>query len=141
GVWSSVVREFDLQIPQLTPIDFRWRLGHEVHATIVFREGHDIADGFGATDDHDEAVEAEGDSAVGRRAEAQRAQQMAELRLSILRTDPERFEHSFLQLRLVDAHAAAADLNAVQHHVVSFGANLAEFFLFEQRQVFGFWPR
>ena len=54
-------------------------MGHQVHATIVFWEGHDIADRFGAADEHDEAIEAEGDSAVRRRAKAQPAQQMTEL--------------------------------------------------------------
>ncbi len=40
--------------------------------------------------------------------------------------DAERFEHFVLQRRFVDSHAAAADLHAVQHNVISLGANLRE---------------
>ena len=52
--------------------------------------------------------------------------------------DPKRFEHFFLQLRFVDSHAAAADFNAVQHNVVSLGANLGKFLRLKQRHVLGF---
>src|SRR4030095_4925977 len=51
--------------------------------------------------------------------------------------DPERLEHFFLQLRFVNSHAAAANLNAVQNDVVSLSANLVKFLCFKQRHVLG----
>ena len=66
---------------------------------------------------------------------------MTKLRLSIFRTDAERFEHFVLQLRLVNSHAAAADLDAVQNDVVRLGANVREFLRFEQWHVLRFRAR
>src|SRR6266487_3970443 len=64
---------------------------------------------------------------------------MPKLGLLIFRPDPKRFEHFLLQVRLVDPHAAAAYLNAVQNHVVRLGANFREFLRFKQRYVVRFW--
>jgi len=63
---------------------------------------------------------------VRRRAQAQRAEQMTEHRLSILRTDPKCFEHFLLQLRLMDSHAAASNLHTVEDDVVSFRTDLGK---------------
>ena len=75
-----------------------------------------------------------------RRTEAEGAQQMTKLRFSIVRFDTERLEHFVLQFRLVDSHAAAANLNAVQNHVISLSANFGKFFFFKQQHVLGFRP-
>ena len=56
---------------------------------------------------------------------------MPELSLLFFRVDPERIEHLCLQLRLMDPNAATADLDAVQHHIVSLGPHLAEFLLIQ----------
>src|SRR2546430_15815185 len=59
--------------------------------------------------------------------------------LSILRADAERLEHFFLQLRLMDSHAAAADLNAVENNVVSFRTDLGKFVpIVQERKVLRF---
>ena len=70
---------------------------------------------------------------MGRCAQSQGAEQMPEERLSILRADPERFEHFFLKLRLVNSHASAANLDAVQNNVIRFRTNFGKPFLVEQR--------
>src|SRR6185369_3111596 len=67
-------------------------------------------------------------------------QQMAKEKLLFLFADPEDAEHFRLQLRLMDADAAAADLDSVQDHIVGFGPHLGITLLVEQRQVFGFRP-
>src|ERR1051326_899670 len=66
---------------------------------------------------------------------------MSKLRLPSFGTDPERFEHFVLQLRLIDSHAAAADLHAVQNDVIGLGANLRKFFRFKQPHVLRFGTR
>ena len=68
----------------------------------------------------------------------QRTQQVTKLRLPILRTDAESLEHFVLQLRLINSHAAAADLNTIQNDVISLGVNLREFFLVKQRHILRF---
>ena len=55
------------------------------------------------------------------RAVLQRVQQEAELDLRVFRRDVERVEHLFLHFGAVDTHRAAAQLPAVQHHVVGLG--------------------
>src|SRR5581483_2657152 len=76
-----------------------------------------------------------------RRAEPQRAQQMAKLRLAVFRAHPERLEHFLLQLRFVNSNAAAAELDAVQNNVVSFRADVWEFPGFKECHVLGFRAR
>ena len=76
-----------------------------------------------------------------RRTEPKRPQQMAKLRLPSFRADPKGFEHFVLQLRLVDSHAAAADLDAVQNDVVRLGANIREFLRFKEQHVLRFRSR
>src|SRR4030095_295404 len=110
-----VFGQFNSQIAQLSWIDFRRRLRHEVHGAVVLRESHHVANTLFAADQHNQTIETERDSAMWRRAEPKRTQQMAELQFSSFRIDPERLEHFFLQLRFVNSHAAAANLNAVQN--------------------------
>ena len=62
---------------------------------------------------------------------------MAEHRLLLFFADAEHLEHLRLQIALVDPDAAAAEFHAVEHHVVGYRADLAEFAGFEQRDVFG----
>ena len=67
---------------------------------------------------------------------------MPKHRLLILFAYTERLKHFFLQVWLMNSHAAAADLHAVEHNVVSFRADLGEFvFIIEQRHIFRFGPR
>ena len=86
---------------------------HEIEAAIVFRESHHLADARFAADQHDQAIKAERDAAVGRRPKAKRAEEMAEERLLVFFTDTERGENLRLQFRLVDSDAAAAQFYAV----------------------------
>src|SRR5713226_5007846 len=60
---------------------------------------------------------------------------MAEERLSILRAHTERFKHFLLQFRLMNSHAPAADLDAVEHDVVRFRPNFGKFLGIEKRRV------
>src|SRR3546814_5129313 len=66
-----------------------------------------------------DAVDAEGDAAVRRRAVPERVEQEAELGLGLLRADAQQLEHRALHRRAMDADRAAADLVAVEHHVVA----------------------
>jgi hypothetical protein len=85
------------------------------------REGDHVAERLGAGHQRDEAVQAEGDAAVRRRAVLQRVEQEAELGLRLFGADVQRAEHLALHLFAVDTHRAAADLPAVEHHVVGLG--------------------
>src|SRR5205823_12547497 len=106
-------RKCDPEFPQLLRINFGRRLRHQFLAAVIFWECHHIADGLLAADHHDQAVESERNPPMWRRTEAKGAQQMAELRLLLFRAHAESFEHFRLQLRLMNADAAAADFDAV----------------------------
>jgi len=60
-------------------VDGGGRTGHEVECACRLGEGDDLADGLLAGEEHDQAVEAVGDAAVGRGAEAQGLEEIAEL--------------------------------------------------------------
>ena len=94
------------------------RVDEQVLAALRLRERDHVADRFGAAHQRRDAVEAERDAAVRRRAVGERVEQEAELAPLVLRADAERLEHLRLDLGAVDPHRAAADLPAVQHDVV-----------------------
>ena len=99
--------------------DRRRRAGHQALRRGGLRERDHVADRLRACHQRRDAIDAERDAAMRRRAETQRIQQEAELRLGLFRTDAEQLEHRALHLRPVDADRTAADLVAVQHHVVA----------------------
>ena len=66
------------EVAELAGVDGGGAVGHEVLAAVVFREGDDFADGVGSGEQHDEAVHAEGDAAVGRSSEPERVEDVAE---------------------------------------------------------------
>ncbi len=67
------------------------------------REGDDLADVLLARQDRHQAVDAEREPAVGRRAVVERVEQEPELALGLLLADAERGEDPALQLGLVDS--------------------------------------
>lgn len=54
-----------MQIPKLVRFDWSRTFCHQIRCFRRFRKSDDVADGGGAAEDGDEAVEAEGDAAVG----------------------------------------------------------------------------
>src|SRR5690349_22735263 len=110
-----------VELAQLLLVDRRRRVHEQILGALRLRESDDVADRFGARHHGDDAVQAEGDAAVRGRAVLERLQQEPELLLRLLGTDRKGPEHLRLHLLAVDAHRAAADLRAVQHHVVGLG--------------------
>src|SRR5213592_4782310 len=106
-------------------------LGLQAKPPMLFRERHHVPDRIFATNEHDEAIEPKRDAAMRRRAEAQCPQQMAEERLSIFGPDAKCFEHFLLQFRLMNTHAAAANLDTVENDVVGFSANFTKLLCIE----------
>ena len=80
---------------------------------------------FGAREQHHDAVHAEGEAAMRRRAGAQPLEQESEALLGLLLGDPEQREDPALEPRIRDTQTAAAELGAVQYHVVGQGAHLS----------------
>ena len=110
-----------MQLAQLLLVDRARRVGEQVLRALRLREGDHVAQRLGAGHQHHEAVEADGDAAVRRRAVLQRVEQEAELGARFLGVDLERAEHLALHVLAVDPHRAAAELEAVQDDVVGLG--------------------
>lgn len=110
-----------MQLFELLRVHHIGRLAHQVHARERLGEGDHIADVLGAHQMHDQAVEPEGDAAVGWGAVAERVEEEAELELGFFRAKPEQLEDLALDLLIVDTDRAAADLGAVADHVVAVG--------------------
>ena len=102
-----------MQFAQLCFRGFGWGIGERAPGGLCFREGHDVADGFGAGHQHDEAVKAEGDAAVRRAAVFECIQQEAEFFLGFFCADAEAFEDALLHVVAVDTDGATADFGAV----------------------------
>ena len=74
-------------------------VGHRVDARLGLREGDDLADVLLAGEDRHQAVDAEGEAAVGRGAVAERREEEPEAALRLLLADAEQVEDPLLQRR------------------------------------------
>ncbi len=108
----------DIRLANLFIVDRRRCAAHEVGAALGFGEGDDVADVGDAAEDHDEAVEADGDAAVGRSAVLEGIQEEAELGFLGGFVDAQEGEDFLLDVDAVDTDGAAADFGAVDDDVV-----------------------
>src|SRR2546427_6077215 len=83
----------NMQLAQLLLVRRRRSVREQVLRALGLGKGDDVADRFGARHHGHDAVQAEGDAAVWRRAVLQRFEQKPELLLRFLRPDRERAEH------------------------------------------------
>ena len=105
--------------------DRRGRVGQRVDAAAGLRERDDLADRVLAGQQRGDAIPAERDTAVRRRAEGEGVQQESELLLGLVVIDAHHREHPLLDVATVDTDRAAADLVAVAHDVVGVGQRAA----------------
>src|SRR3990172_4773869 len=108
---------------------------HEALGPLRLREGDHLADRVGPRQQHDEAVEPEGDSPMGWGAKFEGLQEEPEPLPLLLRAEPKDIEHPLLNLPVVVADAAATHLVAVDDEVVCLGPHLLGGAL-EQREMF-----
>ena len=94
------------------------RVGQRVGAGLRLRERDHLADVLLAGEDRDEAVDADGEARVRRRAEAERVEQEPEALLRVVGVDAEQREDALLDVGAVDTHRARAELPTVEHQVV-----------------------
>ena len=103
----------DSQIAQLFWIDFGWRLRHQIEAAIIF--GNAITSRM-VSSPQISMTSRSSPSAIPPCGGAPSRSARSKWPKSDCRSsaaDAERFEHFLLQFRLMNAHAAAADLDAV----------------------------
>ena len=91
---------------------------HEVDGAGGFGKGDDLAEAGGAGEDHDDAIEAEGDAAVGWGAVLEGVEEEAEALLRFLVRHAERAEDFGLDVFAVDTDGAGAEFGAVEDDVV-----------------------
>jgi len=129
GSWANRTRAllvFDLQsqLIELALVDSGGRAGHEIEGAGRLGEGDDLPDGLLAGEEHDQPVEAVGDAAVGRGAQAQGFEEIAELVLGLPVRQAQSPEDAPLDVHLVDPDRPAADLVAVEDEVVGLRPDL-----------------
>ena len=113
-----------MDIAELDGVDGVGGLAHEVDGAVVLGEGNDLSDGFAFSDEHDHAVQAEGDAAVGGRAEGERGEQVCEALVDGLLVQSEGAEGGVLEVALMDTQGTAAELVAVEDDIVGLGAEV-----------------
>ena len=111
-------RTSDVQLAQLRVVDRRRRAGHQIDGLRRLRERDDLANRRLAAQQRDDAIEAERDAAVRRRAVLERVEEEAEARPRVLVGDAEQAEDVPLHVGAMDSDAAAGDLRAVERQVV-----------------------
>ena len=98
-------------------------VGHEVDGFGGFGEGDDFAQAGCAGEQHDDAVEAEGDAAVRGSSVFERVEEEAETLARIFFADAERGENLLLDIFAVDTDGAGAEFEAVHGEVVAVSAD------------------
>src|SRR5690606_7325074 len=111
----------DVQLPQLLGIHLTGRLGHDTGSTLRFRECNHFPNGAGATHEHDQTVQSECQSTMGRRAVLEGIQQEAEFFLLFFSRNTQYTEHGLLHILTMDTHGTATELGTVEHHVIGTG--------------------
>ena len=100
-----------------------------------FGESDDIADGIAFRHQHDHAVQAESQTAVGRSTVFEGFYEPAEFFPDIFIAEIQKLEDLLLNFGVVNTDGTAAQFHAVQDHIVCFGA---DFFglIFQKRDIF-----
>src|SRR5690606_6248818 len=106
------------QLLQLLRGDIRRRTGHEIHSALRLRERNAVANRIEPCHHHDDAIQPERDTSVGRRAVRQGFDEEAELLVGFFRSEAECLEHAFLHVGPVNADAAATEFYTVDDQVV-----------------------
>ena len=114
-----------MQFAQLALVDFGRRLREQALRTLRFWEGDHVANRFCAGHHGDNAIQAEGDSAMWRRAVLQGIEQEAEFFLRFFSFNIQCAEDFGLYRLFVNTHRAATQFPAVEHHVVGLRHALA----------------
>ena len=84
----------------------------------------DLAQRRHAQQQHAQPIHAEGKPRVRRRAKAESVQQKSEAFARFLLVKAQGAKHLLLDIRAVDAHAAAAQLHAVENHIIGLRPHL-----------------
>src|SRR5581483_5931540 len=129
--------QLDVQFAELLGFHERGGIGHEIGALGGLGKGDHVTDAGGTAEDGVEAIEAEGDATVRRRAVTEGFQHVPKARLNHLRRNLQYlFKNCFLHLGLMNTYRSATQFDAVHDHVVVLAAHLlgiAE----QQRDVLG----
>src|SRR5581483_977075 len=118
-----LLHDGDAELIELGRINLRGRVGHEVLGGGGFGKGDDFAQGFFAAEKHGDAVDAERDAAVRRRAVGERIEKETEAAAKLLFGQAERLKKPLLNILAVNPDAAGAEFIAVEHEVVALRAN------------------
>ena len=124
-----------MQFTQLLLVYHVGGFAHHVVGVLGLGERNYVADGGTFCHQHDHAVQAEGQSSVGRRAVFKGLHHEAELFLSFFVRKANGFKNGVLHVAAVDTDGAASQFHAVQHHVIGFSVYLARIGL-QHGQVF-----
>src|SRR5580698_9320532 len=86
------------QLVELNGVDVRRRFGHQIYRGCCLCKGDHFAQGFFASEEHGDAVDAEGDTTVGRRAVRQRVEKKSEAPAQLFLAQTERAEETLLNI-------------------------------------------
>src|SRR6185436_12623608 len=99
---SGLAHDREAELGELLCRERRRSARERVAASAELREGDDLAQVVGVAELHRDAVDAGCDAAVGRRSEAQRAQEESEALLGLVGSDPDHVQHARLELGAID---------------------------------------
>ena len=129
----------DVELPELLEVDFCRAGGHEVNATVVFREGNDFADAILAGYEHDQPVKAECHATMRRGTKAEGVKQVAEFLSRLVLVNAKGGKHLGLQFTFVDSYRPTTDFVTIEYNVIGLGTDVAKLVtLFKQVDVFFF---
>ena len=124
-----------MELAQLSRVDRRRRVAHQIDGLRRLWERDYLADRRLTRQEGANAIEAERESAVRRRAVLERLEEESEAVLRVLVREPEQAEHLGLRLAVMNTNAAAAELPAVEDHIVGLRHHLARL-RFKHVQIF-----
>src|SRR5579883_1414906 len=116
--------DLQMKLTQLFLIDRGGCVHEEVEGALGFGEGDDLTNALLIGAEHDQAIEAQGDSAVRGCAVFKSFEHMPELLFDLLIAQVHQREDLMLESGDVDAYAPSADFVAIADNIVLFGADI-----------------
>ena len=112
-------RQADVEVAELPGVDGAGGAGHEIGAARRLGEGDAVADVGQSRVEHHQAIQAEGDAAVGRGAVAEGSEEESEFLIGLRGGQAQEAEDPGLDVRVVATDRATGGLLAVDDEVIS----------------------
>jgi hypothetical protein len=133
---SAPPNNLQAQVAKLSGLGSARRTHHQIFSAVILWKSDDVTNVVGPHHEHDEAVDAQGDATVRRRAKSEGLEKVWEEQSLLIGRNAKHLEHPRLQVAFMNPDAAATDFDAIEDNIIGLGPDFAQLSSFQQWDVF-----